>query len=241
MEAAPGPPERALVVVAHPDDVDFGLAGTVAQWTRAGSEVAYVIVTDGSAGGSDRSVSREQMRTLRESEQRAAAAVVGVKEVRFLGYPDGALYPTMEVRRDISRVIRQWRPTRVVCQSPEIWWDRIPASHPDHRAAGEATLSAVYPDARNPFAHVELLEKEGLEPWTVGELWIMASPRMSHFVDVTDTVEAKIEALLCHATQIDDPARLETMVKGWLSKLAEMAGLPPGRYAEGFQVVGTGA
>lgn len=240
MEQAAEPPERALVVVAHPDDVDFGVAGTVAAWTDAGAEVSYCIVTDGSAGGSDRSIPREEMARLRESEQRAAAKVVGVEEVRFLGYPDGSLYPTMDVRRDIARVIRQLRPDRLLMQSTEIWWDRIPASHPDHRACGEATFAAVYPDARNPFAHPELLDKEGLEPWAVPEVWIMASPRMTNYVDVTSTVERKITALLCHATQISDPASLEKMVKGWLSALAEREGLPAGTFIEGFQVVRTG-
>ena len=239
MEPAPGPPTRALAVLAHPDDVDFGCGGTVASWTRAGTEVTYCIVTDGAAGGSDRLIPRDEMARLRESEQRAAASLVGVEEVRFLGYADGSLEVTMDLRRDITRVIRQVRPDRVVCQSPERWWDRFQASHPDHLAAGEACLSAVYPDARNPFAHMDLLEKEGLEPWTVPEVWMMASPRMSHYVDVTATVGTKIEALLCHATQIADPPALEQMVRGWLASLAARAGLPEGAYAEGFQIVAT--
>ncbi len=199
--------------------------------------MTYCIVTDGAAGGSDRSIPRDEMARLRESEQRAAAKLVGVDEVRFLGYPDGALQVTMDLRRDISRVIRQVRPDRVVCQSPERWWERIQASHPDHLAAGEACLAAVYPDARNPFAFPDLLEKEGLEPWTVPEVWLMASPRMSHYVDVTATVDRKINALQCHATQITDPPALEQTVKGWLSRMAAQQGLPDGTYVEGFQIV----
>ncbi len=199
--------------------------------------MTYCIVTDGAAGGSDRSIPRDEMARLRESEQRAAAKLVGVDEVRFLGYPDGALQVTMDLRRDISRVIRQVRPDRVVCQSPERWWERIQASHPDHLAAGEACLAAVYPDARNPFAFPDLLEKEGLEPWTVPEVWMMASPRMSHYVDVTATVDRKINALQCHATQITDPPALEQTVKGWLSRMAAQQGLPDGTYVEGFQIV----
>ncbi len=159
---------RVLVVTAHPDDVDFGSAGTVAAFTSAGLEVTYCIVTNGEAGGSDRAMSRADMALLRQDEQRAAAAVVGVSDVRFLGHPDGMVQATIELRRDISRVIRQVRPERVVTQSPERNLEFIYASHPDHLAAGEAAVCAVYPDARNPFAHPELLDVERLEPWTRG-------------------------------------------------------------------------
>ena len=155
------------MVTAHPDDVDFGAAGTVAAFTAAGVEVTYCIVTNGDAGGSDRTMSRAEMAALRQDEQRAAAAVVGVTDVRFLGHPDGMVQATLGLRRDISRVIRQVRPERVITQSPERNWDAIYASHPDHLAAGEAAVCAVYPDARNPFAHPELLGDEGLEPWSV--------------------------------------------------------------------------
>ncbi len=158
---------RALVVTAHPDDVDFGAAGTVAAFTSAGVDVTYCIVTNGDAGGSDRTMSRAEMAALRQDEQRAAAAVVGVSDVRFLAHPDGMVQASVELRRDISRVIRQVRPERVITQSPERNWDAIFASHPDHLAAGEAAVCAVYPDARNPFAHPELLDDEGLEPWSV--------------------------------------------------------------------------
>ncbi|MDA8148628.1 MAG: PIG-L family deacetylase, partial [Actinomycetota bacterium] len=147
-DAAPGGDgvDRVLVVTAHPDDVDFGMAGTVSVWTKSGTEVAYCVVTDGDAGGSDRSVSRSDMAALRRDEQRAAAAELGVADVRFLGYPDGRLAATLDVRRDISRVIRSFRPDRVVAQSPDRNWQRIYASHPDHLAAGEAAACAVYPD-----------------------------------------------------------------------------------------------
>lgn len=232
--------QRVLVVAAHPDDVDFGAAGTVAAWTKAGVEVAYCICTSGDAGGFD-DTPREQMRLLREDEQRAAAEAVGVSDVTFLGYPDGRLTASIELRRDISREIRRFRPDRVLTQSPEIFWQRIVASHPDHRAAGEAALAAVYPDARNPFAHPELLEDEGLEAWTVPELWLMASPpeRINHCVDVTDTFDAKISALRAHRSQTGHMDRLEDMVRGWLSMVAGRHGLASGRLAEAFQVVPT--
>src|SRR3954468_14380357 len=151
--------ERILVVTAHPDDVDFGVAGSVAVWTEAGIEVTYCIVTDGEAGGDDLEMSRADMAALRRAEQTAAAECGGVSALVFLGPADGRVQSTIELRRDISRVIRQVRPQRVVCQSPERNFERIYASHPDHLAAGDAAFAAVYPDSRNPFAHPELLEE----------------------------------------------------------------------------------
>src|SRR6478735_1477890 len=139
--------ERILVVTAHPDDVDFGAGGTVAGWTQARIEVTYCLCTDGQAGGSDRELPRDEMARIRRVEQTEAARALGVTDLRFLGYMDGELYPTHDLRRDISRVIRQVRPQRVLTQSPERWWDRLGASHPDHRAAGDATVDSIYPDA----------------------------------------------------------------------------------------------
>ena len=189
---------RVLVVTAHPDDVDFGAAGTVAAFTSAGLAVTYCIVTNGDAGGFDRAVSRADMAALRQDEQRAAAAAVGVDDVRFLGHPDGMVQPTLELRRDVSRVIRQVRPERVVTQSPERNWSSIFASHPDHLAAGEAAVCAVYPDSQNPFAHPELLEVEGLEPWHVSRScgsWVAPRGRPAEgdgfAVDTTGTVDAQ--------------------------------------------------
>lgn len=233
--------ERVLVVVAHPDDCDFGCAATTARWTDAGVSVSYCIITDGAAGGSDLSVSRADMAAIRRREQTAAAAAVGVTEIRFLDYPDGRLAATIELRRDLSRVIRQLRPDRVLSQSPTRNFQRIFASHPDHLAAGEATLDAVYPDARNPFAHMELLEREGLEPHTVKEVWLMGGGGITpdQVVDVTDTADRKLAALKCHESQYDDWDALEERVRGWLSATAEANGLP-GRLAEMFQVVHTG-
>jgi LmbE family N-acetylglucosaminyl deacetylase len=230
--------ERALCVLAHPDDVDFGSAGTVAGWTAAGTEVTYCIVTDGDAGGFDETP-RDQMGSLRQAEQRAAAAAVGVTDVRFLGYPDGRLELTLDLRRDIARVIRQVRPQRVLSTSPERFWDRIGASHPDHMTVGEATLRAVYPDARNPFAFPELLAEEGLEAWTVPEVWLGASPRADHAVDVTDLVELKFAALKSHVTQVSHMPDLETFVTDWMAHTAARFDLPEGRLAEAFHVVHT--
>ncbi len=227
-------------MTAHPDDVDFGSAGTVAAFTSAGVEVTYCIVTDGDAGGSDRAMSRAEMAALRRDEQRAAAAVVGVSDVHFLGHPDGMVQATRELRRDISRVIRQVRPERVLTQSPERNWDSIFASHPDHLAAGEAAVCAVYPDARNPFAHPELLDDEGLEPWSVSELWIMgpsASGAGSGIaVETTATVERKVAALMCHKSQMADPDAIAQLVASRARAQAEVAGLPEDASAELFGV-----
>ena len=224
------------MVTAHPDDVDFGSAGTVAAFTKAGLEVTYCIVTNGDAGGSDRAMSRADMAALRQREQRAAAAEVGVTDVRFLGHPDGKLVASIELRRDISRVIRQVQPERVLTQSPERRWDFIFASHPDHLAAGEAAVCAVYPDARNPFAHPELLAEEGLEPWTVHELWIMSGTDPNVAVDTTATMGTKVAALLRHESQIDDPAGVTERVSAGGRASAEAAGLPEGSTAELFRI-----
>ncbi|MDP9430267.1 MAG: PIG-L family deacetylase [Actinomycetota bacterium] len=230
--------ERALCVLAHPDDVDFGSAGTVATWTSAGTEVTYLIVTDGDAGGFD-DTPRERMGPLRRAEQEAAAKAVGVTDVRFLGYSDGRLELTLDLRRDISRVIRQVRPQRVLTSSPERMWDRIGTSHPDHMTVGESTLRAVYPDARNPFAFPELLADEGLAAWTVSEVWLGASPRADHVVDVTDVVELKFAALKSHLTQVSHIDDLEQFVTDWMRQTGRRLGLPEGRLGEAFHVVHT--
>ncbi len=226
------------MVCAHPDDVDFGVAGSVATWVKAGVEVGYCIVTDGDAGGSDRSVSRADMAVTRREEQRAAAAEVGVSDVTFLGYPDGRLTPSIELRRDISRQIRVVRPQRLVCQSPERLWDRLPASHPDHLAAGEASVCAVYPDARNPFAHPELLA-EGLEPHTVPEIWMMAAPEPNRAVEITDTFDRKIAALRRHRSQVGEGEWLDERIRTWVEDGGRQAGLGQGRLAELFRVITT--
>lgn len=231
---------RILVINAHPDDVDFGAAGTVARWTDAGTEVSYCIVTDGDAGGNDHSISRPEMATLRRAEQTAAAKQVGVQDVRFLGYPDGRLEATLGLRKDLARVIRQVRPDRLLCPSPERNYARAGVSHPDHRAAGSAALDAVYPDARNPFAFPELLADEGLEPWKVREVWITGSPSPDHYVDITEVFSRKIAALQAHASQTGHMENLESMLKIGLGRAAGQAGLPEGRLAEAFQVLDTG-
>ena len=228
--------ERVLVVMAHPDDVDFGSAGSMAKLVEHGVHVTYCLVTDGDAGGSDREIARSEMAAIRRREQTDAAAMVGVKDLVFLGYPDGRVESTLQLRSDISRVIREVRPQVVVAQSPERNYDRIFASHPDHLASGEATLSAVYPDSQNPFAHPELLA-DGLEPWTVREVWVSGHPVPTDGVDVTEYLDQKIDALLCHVSQHANPAVMRERVADWMARTANAFGLPEGRLAEAFRVV----
>jgi LmbE family N-acetylglucosaminyl deacetylase len=227
---------RILVITAHPDDVDFGAAGTIAAWTDRGIEVTYCVVTDGDAGGFDEDFPRAEMSALRRAEQVAAAKCVGVHDVRFLGYPDGRVEATLELRRDLAGVIRQVRPDRLLCPSPERNYARMAPSHPDHRAVGSAALDAVYPDARNPFAFPEL-RAEGLAAWTVREVFILGGPTPNHFVDITATFGRKLAALRAHESQTGHMDNLEDRIRTMLGRMAGQAGLPEGQLAEAFQVL----
>jgi len=231
-----GEVQRALVVAAHPDDADFGSAGTLAGWVDAGIEVTLLLLTRGEQGGFD-DTPRTEIPKIREREQRAASGELGVTDVRFLdGFSDGWLEPTWELQRQIVRVLRQVRPQRVLCQSPQRMLQRLQASHPDHLAAGEATVRAVYPASENRFAWPELLH-EGLGPWKVTELWLMAHLDSPHTVDVTDRFDRKVAALRAHASQTAHlGAGLEEMLRGWNGANAARAGLPEGRLAESFAV-----
>lgn len=230
---------RILVVTAHPDDVDFGAGGTVASWTDEGHRVEYCLVTRGEAGGFDASMPRADVGRLRLDEQRAAAAILGVAAVHDLGFSDGSVEPNLVLRREISAMIRAVRPDRVLTQSPERRWDRIFASHPDHLATGEATMCAVYPDARNEFAFPELLRERALEPHTVPETWVMGGPSPRQIVDVTAQFDRKLAALECHASQHRDPAAMRERVSSWGRTVAEANGLGADRMAEAFLVVAT--
>lgn len=232
--------ERALVVTAHPDDVDFGAAGTVANLTDAGAEVTYCIVTDGQAGGFDESIPRPLMASIRREEQTKAAAEVGVTDLVFLGLMDGEVEFGLDLRHSISRVIRQVRPQVVITQSPTINVTSVYGSHADHVATGQATWAAVYPDARNPFAFPELLTS-GYEPWSVDEIWIMFGAghpgETAVVVDITANLERKMRALRCHASQHREPDAMEDRVRTWYQEIAKQGGLPAGASAERFVVV----
>jgi LmbE family N-acetylglucosaminyl deacetylase len=232
---APDPSRRCLVVAAHPDDIDYGSAGTVALLVSEGWDVAYCMVTDGDAGGFDPLVPRSEIPRIRRAEQTAAAKELGVTELHWLGHPDGRVAVSLELRRDIARVIRIVRPERVICPNPERIWTSVYASHPDHMAAGEAALRAVYPDARNPFAFPELLA-EGLEAHTVAEVWVSGVPDPNLTVDVTDHYQAKLAALRAHVSQeTDKDGRLEPLMQAWMGGAAQAGGLPDGRLAEAYR------
>jgi LmbE family N-acetylglucosaminyl deacetylase len=223
-----------LVVVAHPDDIDFGVAGTVATLTDAGAAVTYCLVTSGEAGPPV-DMDRDELRALREREQRAAAAAVGVSDLRFLGLLDGQLEANLALRRDISRVIRQVRPELVIAMSGTRTWDSVYRNHPDHLAVGEATACAVYPDSRNRWAHTELLAEE-LEPHTVERMWV-TGVEPNHYVDITETFDRKLAALRSHASQVGGFDDLEGMLRSWSTANAVEAGFATGRLAEAFRQI----
>ncbi len=225
---------RGLAVLAHPDDVDFNAAGTMAKWVKSGIAVTYLLVTSGDAGGYG-SVSREDIVSTRRREQVEAARIVGVHDVRFLeGYPDGKVQVTETLIKDIVRVIREVRPHRLLSMSADRDWYRIHQGHPDHLAVGEATAHAVYPAARNPFAFPDLAEQEGLAAWTVEELWIQAHPRPNHAEDIADEFDLKTKAVLAHVSQHPDPGALPDALLRRMHDNAESMGLPRDRIVETF-------
>lgn len=230
--------ERVLVVTAHPDDVDFGAAGTVANLTDAGVEVVYCLVTDGQAGGFDHSIPRTEMASIRRAEQTKAAVEVGVTRLEFLGHMDGEVVADLDLRRDISKVIRQVRPQVVITQNPMRSLDSTYGSHPDHIATAEATMCAVYPDARNPFAFPGTDCAE-FEDWAVDEVWVMFGPGAEDFIDITSQIDRKIRALRCHESQHRDPDALEARVRDMWKNIAAERGRPEGSSAEAFRVVNT--
>ncbi|WP_427130136.1 PIG-L deacetylase family protein [Pseudarthrobacter sp. S9] len=229
--------ERVLCFTAHPDDIDFGAAGTIAAWTAAGVQVSYCIMTDGDAGGFDAG-QRDEIVRLRTAEQQRAAALVGVTDIHYLHQRDGFLEPSLEVMREVVRLIRQLRPDVVLSMHPERNWNRIQKSHPDHLAVGEAVTRAVYPALENPFAYPELAAA-GLEAYKLPWLWLFAGPeeRENHFVDVTDQMDSKLAAIHIHVSQHPDVAAMERTVRGLMLSTGARAGLPAGRSAEAFHVV----
>lgn len=230
-------PERLLVVVAHPDDIDFGSAGTMATLAAAGTQIAYCLVTSGDAGDDDMTRTREELAAEREAEQTAAAHEVGVEEIHWLHHADGVVVPDLALRRDIARIIRMVKPNVVVSQSPEPNWDRIYGAHPDHLAVGTATMAAVYPDSRNPRAFPELLA-DGYEPHTVQQVWMVGQPP-TLYIDITANFPKKVAALKRHHSQTARMDDLEQRLTEWNAGTAADAGMPEGTFAEGFRVVTT--
>lgn len=230
-------PTRALIVVAHPDDIDFGAAGTACTLVDHGVDVVYGLVTSGEAGEPN-DVPAEQLAAIRRAEQTEAARIVGVGELHWLGFPDGAVVAGLELRRAVARLIRVVRPDLVITQTYELNPDRIYASHPDHRATGEAVISAVYPDARNAKSFPELLD-EGHLPHSVPRVWLMSALEHTVHVDITDAFDRKVESLMAHRSQNGHRAgSLPEMIRGWSTTMAEGAGLA-GRLVESFRSVNT--
>ena len=190
-----------MVVIAHADDAEYGCSGTVAKLCAEGWDMTYVLCTDGSKGSSDREISEKELSKARRVEQINAGKVIGLRDVTFLGYPDSYLEPTLSLRKDIAREIRRYKPDVVICQYPlrtlDGGWG---VGHPDHLAAGEAALAAVFPTARDHMTFPDLLE-EGLEPHKVAEVWIMGHPEPDVFIDVTDHMESAVKALAEHKSQ----------------------------------------
>lgn len=220
------PLERALVIFSHPDDAEFSAAATIAHLTAGGARVDYVVTTDGGKGTEDPAVTSAQLTATRETEQRAAADVLGVSEIVHLGYSDGYLTPSLELRRDIVRQLRRFRPDLVIAQNPVRRMDGNPfIGHPDHLATGEATLAAVYPAARDQLNFPELLA-EGLEPWKVRQVLVSGVERANLYVDVSATLEIGLRALFCHASQIPDRTAVEERIRQRAAEAGQPAGLP---------------
>ena len=229
--------KRVLVVLAHPDDPDFGAGGSICRLADEGAAVTYVIVTDGSQGGEDPKQKDAELKAIREREQRAAARVLGVKKVEFLGYKDGHLTPDLKLRHDIVRMIRKHKPELVITHIPGRALDvPIGGSHPDHLAVGEATLAAVYPDSRNPRAFRGLL-KEGLEPHAVKEVWIPFWTQGDLLVDITSTLDRKIKALHKHKSQVAKPGQAWDFEKFMRKRHADIGKRGGYRFAESFKKI----
>ncbi len=238
-DSDPVPPEqeehsRAMVVFAHPDDADWGCSGTVAKWTRLGWEVVYVMCTDGSKGTEDRSLTAVELSNIRKQEQVDAGRVLGLKSIEFLDFPDGYLEPTIPLRREIVRVIRKHRPHVLITTNPKR--DLMTGGyigHPDHYAAGEAALSAVFPSARDHLWDTGLLE-QGLEPWKVHEVWIMMFGEAGdHWNPLEEEdVEKAIGAIKSHVSQLDQPDQVDGWMRRWRSENGKNIDVP---FAEGFK------
>jgi LmbE family N-acetylglucosaminyl deacetylase len=220
--------DRVMVITAHPDDSEFGAGGTVARFVKEGREVAYCIVTNGNKGSGDRTMTPERLAGIRAEEQRHAARVLGVERVAFLGYPDGEVEDTRDLRRDVAREIRRVRPDLVICQNPNRTYN-LGASHRDHRTVGGVVLDCVYPLARDHLAFPELLPE--FEPHKVREVYVMQWHQPHVVNDITEVMDLKIKALACHASQFADFAAVEARVR----QRGKELGAPQGySYAEAF-------
>jgi LmbE family N-acetylglucosaminyl deacetylase len=231
-------PARVLVIVAHPDDADFGVAGTMARWIGAGTVARMVCCTSGDAGADDATIDPLELARTREAEQRAAAQVVGYEGVDFLHRPDGALENDLALREQLVRIIRRFKPDAVMAMDPTvvIHEDGF-VQHVDHRNAGMAAIDAVYPAARNAMAFPSLVTTEGLAPWEVNQIYLFFTDKPNAWVDITQTIETKIAALRAHTSQLRKPDELEDMLRSWARENGERIGSPA---AERFRLLKLG-
>jgi LmbE family N-acetylglucosaminyl deacetylase len=219
----------ALVIFAHPDDAEYMCGGTVAAWARDGTAVHYCVITDGSAGSNEPGATREEMAVVREREQRAAAEVLGVKTLTFLGFRDGELEVNLETRRAVTRVVRGIRPEVILAPDPSrLWSGNGYVNHSDHKAAGALALSAVMPDSPTRLQFTELLDG-GLEPYEIPNLWLSAE-QPDTYVDITKTIDVKLAALVEHQSQHAEASA--PWVRERARELGEQGGV---EYAEAFK------
>jgi LmbE family N-acetylglucosaminyl deacetylase len=224
--------ERVMVVTAHPDDPEFGAGGTIAKLVKEGREVTYVIVTNGNKGSSDLNVTPAHLAPIREQEQRNAARVLGVARVEFLGYEDGEVEDTRALRLDVTRQIRRWRPDLIITQHPSRTTTNFFGWHRDHRITAGVVLDCVYPLARDHLSFPELLPDDG--PHKVREMYLVQWEQPQLVIDITDTVDQKLQAIVCHASQVSDRKSVETRVRARAAALGASKGYT---YAEGFEHV----
>ena len=228
-------PERLLVITAHPDDADFGIAGSVARWVGEGAVAHLVCCTSGDAGADDAATDPLELAVLREAEQRAAAEIVGYEGVTFLHRPDGALANDLALREQLVRIIRTFRPTAVAAPDPSVIVHEAGfVQHVDHRAAGHAAVDAVYPAARNAMAFPHLVRAEGLAPHDVNRLYLFWAANPRAFVDISDFIDIKLSALRAHASQHRKPEQLEDLIRAWARETGEQVGVDA---AESYLVI----
>jgi LmbE family N-acetylglucosaminyl deacetylase len=229
-------PKIAMSIQAHPDDQDFSVAGTLAKWAKAGCEIISVLITSGDSGSNDvtkGAAYKTELASLRETEQLAANKVLGIKQTVFLRYPDGELEPSLALRKDLTRVIRQYKPEVVLSGNPEAWfYDNEYVNHPDHRAAAQAACEAVFPSAGTRLIFTDLLEA-GYEPHNVKRLYIHGSEKSDTWIDISETIDMKIDALKKHVSQMDTH-EVDKWMRDWAKETGKEKGID---FAEAYKVM----
>jgi LmbE family N-acetylglucosaminyl deacetylase len=223
-------PERAMFIFAHPDDIEFSVAGTAAKWASHGCENTYVVLTDGDVGSHEPEMTREQIGQIRRQEQAAAAKVTGAAHCLFLGYDDGSLEPTLALRKQLVKLVRQHRPNVVVCGDPNMYFRGERLNHPDHRAAARAALDAVFPACEMRLLYPEF-EAEGIQPHKVNFVLITTDQELNYFVDISDSIETKLQALNEHKSQLGD-RDYSDRIRERAASVGKQVGL---EYAEAFR------